>query len=154
MLPQNNAVDKVEERTRALLNAGQVDSAAPFIRQYLEFRLEEIVQRCRIPVPIDIAVSDTKRLPGEYMNAIEAAVALNEMAGTLILEPAQRGAMTAHVASITGNYLAHWATGSTINFSAGSLLGVMKAIDNYSDCFKYLDPANGQKRFYRSLSQR
>ena len=78
VLPQNNAVDKVGDRTRELLNVGRVDDAAPYIRQYLEFRLEEVAHRCRIPVPLDLAFNENKQLAQGYLDAIEAAVELNK----------------------------------------------------------------------------
>jgi hypothetical protein len=63
--------------------------------------------------------------------------------------------LQAHVASITGNFLSHYATGSTQAFSGSSLLGVVKAIDDYAECFMYEDPpSSGNIRYYRSLSRR
>lgn len=48
------------------------------------------------------------------------------------------------MATITGNFLSHYATGSTQAFSAPSL--------PYAECFMYEDPPNsGNKRYYRSL---
>lgn len=59
------------------------------------------------------------------------------------------------MASITGNFVAHYATGSTSAFSSASLLGVMQSIDKYADCFSCEEPAgSGNKRFYRSLNKR
>lgn len=155
VLPQTNAVDKVRDRTREFLHAGRVDDAAPYIRQYLEFRLEEVVSRCRVPVPLDLAFHDQKQLAQEFLNAINAAIQLNYQAGVLVLNTAQQLALNANVATITGNYLAHWSTGSTQNFTAGALLGVMDAIDAYADCFRFESPAGtGNRRYYKSLSQR
>jgi hypothetical protein len=102
VLPQNNAVDKVGDRTRDFLNAGRVDDAAPYIRQYLEFRLEEIAQRCRIPVPLDLAFNENKQLAQGSLDAIDAAVELNKKAGTLVLDAAQQASLSTHVATITG----------------------------------------------------
>lgn len=154
VLPQNNAVDKVGDRTRDFLNAGRVDDAAPYIRQYLEFRLEEVAQRCRIPVPLDLAFNENKQLAQGYLDAIDAAVDLNKKAGTLVLDAAQQASLSTHVATITGNYLAHWGTGSAHSFSAGALLGVMSAIDAYADCFRFSDPPGSPSRYYKSLGQR
>jgi hypothetical protein len=59
------------------------------------------------------------------------------------------------MASITGNFAAHYATGSTNAFSSASLLGVMQAIDKYAECFMYENPpGSGKLVFYRSLSRR
>lgn len=154
VLLQSGAVNKVRDTTMDFLSAGRVDDAAPRIRQYLEYVLHSVVDRCRIPVPLELAFGDDKRTPGEYLKAIEAAVELERRAGTLILEPAQVQALRIHSAAIIGNFLAHWSTGQTQAFSAPAMLGAMNAITAFPDCFKY-EPAPGvAKKFYSSLSRR
>jgi len=154
VLPQSGAVNKVRDTTMTLLQAGRIDDAAPRIRQYLEYTLHEVIDRCRIPVPLDVAFGDDKRTPGEFLSAIEAAVKLNQKAGTLILEPSQIAALQLHSANIIGNYLAHWSTGQTQAFSAPALIGVMQAIDAFPDCFKYEPTPGAAKKFYSSLNKK
>jgi hypothetical protein len=151
VLLQSGAVNKVRDATNALLDQGRVDDAAPRLRQYLEYVLQTIIDKCRIPVPPDLAFGDDKRTPGEYLNAIKAAVELEDRAGSLILEPAQKQALQMHSATIIGNFVSHWATGQTQAFSAPALLGVMQAIDNYQECFRYEPTPSAQKRFYATL---
>ena len=154
VLPQSNATNRVRDALVRFLNAGQVQDAAPRLREYLEFRLLEVIGRVNIPVPIDFALDDTKKQVQAAMDAIQAAVALHQAAGQLILTQQQQAGLQAHVASITGNFLAHYATGSTQAFSGSSLLGVVKAIDDYAECFMCEDPSgSGSKRYYRSLSR-
>jgi hypothetical protein len=152
VLPQSDAVNRVRDATVRYLNAGQVDDAAPRLRQYLEHRLLEIIQKVKIPVPIDFALDDNNKQVGNAIAAIDAAVKLHKAAGNLVLDATQQAGLQANMASITANFLAHYATGSTQAFSAASLLGVMKAIDTYAECFMVEDPP-GTKRFYRSLSK-
>jgi hypothetical protein len=156
VLPQNNAVNKVGDRTREFLRAGRISDASHNIRLYLEYRLQDLISKCRIPVPIDLAFNDNNQLASEYLKAITAAVDLNHKAGILILDAAQQFALNANMVTITGNYLSHWATGSTQNFTGGALLGVMDAIDEYIKSFQYEEPpaGSGRFRFYKSLSQR
>ncbi len=154
VLPQSGAVNKVRDATIDLLNAGRVDDAAPRIRQYLEYVLHEVIDRCRIPVPLDIAFGEDKRTPGEYLNAIQAAVKLHNQAGTLVLDAAQVGALGMHSTTIVSNFLSHWATGQAQAFSAPALLGVMNAIDDFSDCFKYEPTPGAPTKFYSSLGKR
>jgi hypothetical protein len=154
VLPQSGAVNKVRDATIELLNAGRVDDAAPRVRQYLEYTLHAVIDRCRIPVPLDLAFGDDKRTPGEYLKAIEAAVALESRANTLILEATQVQNLQLHSATIVGNFLAHWSTGQTQAFSAPALLGVMQAIDDFPGCFKYEPTPGARKEFYTSLSRR
>ncbi|WP_421994595.1 AAA family ATPase [Roseococcus sp.] len=153
VLPQAGIVNKVRDTTLALLNQGRIEEAAPRIRQYLEFILHRIIDRCRIPVPMDLAFGDDKRTPGEYMNAIDAYVKLLIAANTLVLTPAQQTNMTVHSASIVGNFLSHWSSGQTQAFSAPALLGVMQAIEELQECFGTRPAPTGDVRFYRSLSR-
>lgn len=154
VLPQSGAVTRVKDATLAFLDAGNVEDAAPRIRQYLEFKLEEIILRVRIPVPMVIAYSDDKHMASNLINAIQSAVNLHQSAGQLILEPAQIAGLDIAVATITGNYISHWATGQAQAFTAASLKGVMQAIDEFAQCFQYEgEPAgSGQYRYYKSLS--
>lgn len=155
VLPQSDAVNRVRDATLRFLNAGQIDDAAPRLRQYLEHRLLEVIQKVRIPVPIDFALDDNNKQVGNACAAIEASVKLHKAAGILVLNAAQEAGLQTHMASITGNFVAHFATGSTSAFSSASLLGVMRAIDDYAECFMCEDPpGSGTKRFYRSLGRR
>ena len=154
VLLQSGAVNKVRDATNTLLNQGRVDDAAPRLRQYLEYVLQTIIDKCRIPVPPDLAFGDDKRTPGEFLNAIKAAVELEDRAGSLILEPAQKQSLQMHSATIIGNFVSHWATGQTQAFSAPALLGVMQAIGNYQECFQYEPTPGAQKRFYTTLHSR
>lgn len=152
--PQNGAVNKVKDQTITMLQSGQVDFAKEGVRQYLEYRLSELIGRLRIPVPIDVAFNDNKQLASEFLNAIDAAVKLNQAANKLILDPNQVSGLNANMMTIVGNFLSHWGTGQTLSFTGSSLLGVMQAIDAYCDCFTF-EPAPGVPRqFYKTLQQR
>jgi hypothetical protein len=155
VLPQSNAVNRVRDSTIKFLKPVKVEDAAPRLRQYLEFKLLEIIGRVQIPVPVDFALDDHKKQVQAAIDAIDAAVNVHQAAGSLVLDATQMANLQVNVASISGNFLAHYATGSTQAFSASSLLGVMTAIDAYADCFKFEDPpGSGEKRYYKSLSRR
>lgn len=155
VLPQSDAVNRVRDATLRFLQAGQIDDAAPRLRQYLEHRLLEIIQKVKIPVPIDFALDDNNKQVGNAVGAIEAAVKLHKAAGDLVLDAAQQTGLQIQMASITGNFVAHYATGTTNAFSSASLQGVMQAIDAYAECFMCEDPpGSGRKRYYRSLNKR
>lgn len=154
VLPQSGAVNKVRDATIDLLNAGRVDDAAPRIRQYLEYVLQAVIDRCRIPIPPDIAFGDDKRTPGEFLKAIEAAVDLEQRAGSLILDATQVQNLQLHSAAIVGNFLTHWSTGQTQAFSASALLGVMQAIEKFPECFQYEPTPGAPKKYYSSLNRR
>lgn len=154
VLPQAGAVNKVRDRTITMLQAGQVDSAKEGVRQYLEYRLSDLISKLRIPVPVDIAFNDDKQLSSEFLRAIEAAVKLHKAANSLELDAAQQAGLNTNMVTIVGNFLSHWGTGQTAAFSGPSLLGVMQAIDDYCDCFTF-EPTPGAARiYYKSLSQR
>jgi recombinational DNA repair ATPase RecF len=154
VLPQSGAVNKVRDATIDLLNAGRVDDAAPRIRQYLEYVLQSVIDRCRIPVPPDVAFGDDKRTPGELLKAIEAAVDLEKRAASLVLDATQVQNLQMHSATIIGNFLAHWSTGQTQAFSAMALLGVMQAIDRFPECFQYEPTPGAPKKHYSTLNRR
>jgi hypothetical protein len=154
VLPQSNAVNRVRDATMALLNAGNAQDAAPRIRQYLEYVLEEVITRCRIPVPMDIALCDDRRMAGQLIAAIDAQIRLHLNANSLVLGPVQVQGLNLTSATITANFLAHWSTGQTQAFSPGALIGVMQAIDNYADCFKFEPNPGAGRRYYRALNQR
>lgn len=153
VLPQSDAINRVRDATEKALNAGQIDSATPWLRRYLEHTLLDIIQKVRIPVPIDFALDDNQKQVQHAISAIEAAVKLHQAAGDLVLDPNQVKGIALHMASIVGNFVSHEATGSTAPFSAGSLLGVLKSIDDYADCFKVTEP-NGNRRYCRSLAKK
>jgi hypothetical protein len=154
VLPQAGAVNKVRDRTISMLQAGQVDSAKEGVRQYLEYRLSDLISQLRIPVPVDIAFNDDKQLSSEFLKAIEAAVKLHKAANSLELEAAQQAGLNTNMVTIVGNFLSHWGTSQTVAFSGPSLLGVMQAIDDYCNCFTF-EPTPGAARiYYKSLSQR
>lgn len=155
VLPQSNAGNRVRDATVRFLNAGQVEDGALRLRQYLEYKLLEVIGRVNIPVPVDFALDDTKKQVQAALDAIQEAVALHRAAGQLVLSPQQLSGLQTHIASITGNFLSHYATGSTQAFSGSSLLGVVSAIDAYAECFTYEDPpGSGYRRYYHSLSHR
>lgn len=62
MLPQSGVIHKIRDTTHAFLDTGNTDDAAPRIRQYFEFKLEEVISRVGIPVPIGIAFNDDKQM--------------------------------------------------------------------------------------------
>lgn len=154
VLQQSGAANKVRDATIAFLNVGRVDEAAPRIRQYLEYKLENLILRLKIRVPFDVAHSSEKQMAQNLIDAIKEQIALHQAAGTLILDAAQVAGFNTAVATIAGNYLSHWGTAQAQAFTAGSLLGVMQAIDALDACFSFEDPpASGSFRLYRSLSQ-
>ncbi len=154
VLPQTGAVNKVRDGTISMLQAGQVDNAKEGVRQYLEYRLNDLISKLRIPVPVDVAFNDNKQLAGEFLKAIDAAVKLHQAAGSLVLDPVQINGLNTNMVTITSNFLSHWGTGQTLTFTGPSLLGVMQAIEDYCDCFKW-EPSPGTARtYYRSLQQR
>jgi len=154
VLPQAGAVNKVRDLTISMLQAGQADFAKEGVRQYLEYRLSDLISKLRIPVPVDVAFNDNKQLAGEFLGAIDAAVKLHKVGGSLILEPAQEAGLNANMATIVANFTSHWGTGQALAFTAPALLGVMNAIDQYCDCFTFVPNPGDPRKLYKSLSQK
>ena len=147
--------DRLKAQAQQHLNAGQVDIGGPFLRQYLEYKLGQIISKLEIPVPPDYATRGDKRTLSTYIDAITEAVALYQAAGRCVLSGQQISDLqTHHAPSIVGNFVSHYETGAGTPFNAYALLGVLQSIDNLADCFTYADPATGQKRYYRRLDRR
>lgn len=139
------------------LQAGQVDIGQPFVRQYLEFKLSQIISKLRIPVPPDYAIRGDNKTVGNALNAISDAIALFGAAGRLILTPLQQATFrNQHVPAIIANYVSHYESGGSTPINAHVLLGVLQSVDDLADCFRYDDTntAPPTRRWYRSLSAR
>ena len=157
ILHQAQGADRLKTTIASLLSAGQVSQAEPLIRQYLEYKLQQIIRRVDIPVPIDFAIKDTSRMVSNCLDAITSAVELHRKAGTLVLDSQQvQDIDTAHVPAIVGNWVSHYETGSGSSLSAPVLSGVIKSIDFLAECFRYDDGSVGAtvRKWYRSLSKR
>lgn len=157
ILHQAQGADRLKTTIVSLLSAGQVSQAEPLIRQYLEYKLQQIIRRVDMPVPIDFAIKDTSRMVSNCLDAITSAVDLHKKAGTLILDAQQvQDIDTSHVPAIVGNWVSHYETGSGSSLSAPVLSGVIKSIDSLAECFRYDESTGGStvRKWYRSLSRR
>lgn len=145
--------ERLRAQADAHLQAGQVDIGAPFVRQYMEYKLSQLISRLQIPVPPDYATRADKRTLSTYLDAITKAVDIYSRAGVCVLSSQQiNDIQNTHVASIVANFVSHYETGAGTPFGAYPLLGVLASIDDLSDCFTYMD--NGSppvKRFYKRL---
>jgi hypothetical protein len=147
--------DRLKAQAQQHLNAGQVDIGSPFLRQYLEYKLGQIISKLEIPVPPDYATRGDKRTLSTYIDAITDAVTLYQAAGRCILSAQQINDLQNHHApSIVGNFVSHYETGAGTPFNAYALLGVLQSIDDLADCFTWVDPANSKKKYYRRLDLR
>lgn len=154
---QAQSADRLRTTISSLLSAGQVSQGEPLIRQYLEYKLQQIIRKVDIPVPIDFAIKDTSRMVSNCLDAITSAVELHKKAGTLVLDAQQAQDIdTSHVPAIIGNWVSHYETGSGSSLSAPALLGVITSIDALGECFRYDDASGGAtvRKWYRSLSKR
>ena len=146
------------ERLRALavaeLNNGKVRQAEPLIRQYLEYKLLQIISKVGIPVPFDFAMRDHNRTVQNCLDAINAAVSLHKMAGTLIMEHAKLVKMqNVLVPALVGTWVAPYETGLISSLSPSVLLGVLDKVDDFANCFQYQCSCKGNKnyRYFKSL---
>ncbi|MEA4837124.1 MAG: AAA family ATPase [Rhodospirillaceae bacterium] len=146
--------DRLKAQAEQYLNAGQIDIGEPIVRQYLEYKLGQIISRLEIPVPPDYATRGDKRTLSTYVDAITAAVSLYQAAGRCVLSAQQIiNLQNHHMPSIMANYVSHYETGAGNPFNAYALLGVLQSVDALADCFCWTDPANNQRKFYRRLDR-
>jgi DNA repair exonuclease SbcCD ATPase subunit len=157
ILSQTQGADRLKNTITTLLAAGQVSQGEPLIRQYLEYKLQQIIRRVDVPVPIDFAIKDTSRMVSNCLDAITSSVDLHKRAGTLILDAQQIADLdTVHVPAIVGNWVSHYETGSGSSLSPPVLSGVVASIDALAECFRYDDSSGGTvaRKWYKSLSRR
>ncbi|MFN4274610.1 MAG: AAA family ATPase [Aliihoeflea sp.] len=146
--------DRLKAQAEQYLNAGQIDIGEPFVRQYLEYKLGQIITRLEIPVPPDYATRGDKRTLSTYVDAITAAVALYKAAQRCVLSAQQiTDLQSHHLPSIMANYVSHYETGAGNPFNAYALLGVLQSVDALADCFCWTDPADNQRKYYRRLDR-
>lgn len=146
--------DRLKAQAEQYLNAGQIDIGEPIVRQYLEYKLGQIITRLEIPVPPDYATRGDKRTLSTYMNAITTAVSLYQAAGSCILSTQQSIDLeNRHGPSIMANYVSHYETGAGNPFNAYALLGALESVDAFADCFCRTDPATNQRRYYQRLDR-
>ena len=148
--------DRLKVQAQNLLNGGQVDLGAPFVRQYLEYKLGHIISKLEIPCPPDYATRGDKRTISTYLDAIVDAVDLYQAAGRCVLSAQQiADVKNTHVPSIVGNFVSHYETGSGTPFGAYALLGVLQSIDALADCFTWTDTNQSPslKKYYRRLDR-
>lgn len=155
---RGQGANRLKDKILSFLNSGQVQEAQPLMRQYLEFRLMQVIRKVNVPVPLDFVTRDQKRVVSNCLDAITEAVRLHERAGTLVLEPNQLSAITStHVPALIGNWVSHYETASVASFTPAVLHGVVQSIDDFCDCFQYdrVEPNGTVTRvYYRSLSAR
>lgn len=157
VLTEQHNKDRVRQRAVDFLAAGQIESASPWIRQYLEATLTKLIRKTGIRVPLDYAMDDTKKTPQNALDAIADEIDLHTRAGTLVLTEQQAADTTnTLVPSLVSNFLAHYNTGAFAGITSHVLLGVLNDIDALADCFKYdctcRQPGQTVRRFYRSLT--
>jgi hypothetical protein len=157
ILHQAQGADRLKARVTTLLSAGQISEAEPIVRQYLEYKLQQIIRKVNIPVPLDFAIKDTNKMVSNCLDAIKEAIDLHQRARALVLETQQvQDVINSHVPAIVSNWVSHYATGGSSSFSGPVLNGVISSIDDLADCFKYEDTSVSppQRKWYRSLSRR
>lgn len=139
------------------LSNGLLEPAYPLIRQYLEYKLVEVIRKLNIPVPLDFAIRDDRKMVSNSLSCINNALDVHGKAGICILNAGQlRDIASLHVPSIIANWVNHYETASIASFTPYILLSVLDSIDNFTDCFKYDCSCNGNtvKRFYKDLSSK
>lgn len=155
VISQVQDADRLKTTALRLLGAGQTAEALPLLRQYLEFKLLQIITKVSIPVPLDFAIKDHQKMVSNCLDAIQAAINLHKRAGDLVLTATQQRDMdTIHVPSFVGNWITHYETGSGTSVSAAVLSSIINTVDAFTECFRYDDASSGTpvRRWYRSLS--
>ena len=144
VMSQNQDADRLKTTATKLLDAGQVKDAEPLIRQYLEFKLLQIINKVRIPVPLDFAIKDHLKMVSNCLDAIGSAIDLHRKACNLVLDAKQLADVNSiHVPALVGNWASHYETASSSSISPPLLKSVLHTIDNFAECFRFDDISSG-----------
>jgi hypothetical protein len=157
VLTQAQGANRHRTTAEQFLRAGQLDQGEPLVRQYLEFTLQQIIRKVGIRVHVDFAMRDDRKMVQTCVDTIMADVRLHKAAGRLILSASQLQDLdTHHVPALLANWVSHYATGTTANFTPHVLLGVLDTIDKFSDCFMYDCKCGGavHRRYYADLTSK
>jgi hypothetical protein len=158
VMSQNQDGNRLRKTATDFLDAGQVREAQPLMRQYLEFKLLQVIRKVSIPVPIDFAMKDHMRMVSNCLDAISSAIDMTDKAGLLILEAPQLSAIrTTYVPAIVGNWVNHYETASGASLSPAMLKSVLQAIDEFCECFKWDEvqtDGSTKQLWYKSLSKK
>jgi recombinational DNA repair ATPase RecF len=149
--------DRLKAVALAHLKAGQVDIGAPFVRQYLEYKLGQIITRLQVPVPPDYATRGDRRTLSTYLTAIIGAVQLFKDAGRCVLSEQQVKDLTSrHGPLIISNFVSHYETSAGTPFNAYALISVLQSVDDLANCFTYQDTTQTPPalKFYRRLDRK
>jgi DNA repair exonuclease SbcCD ATPase subunit len=151
--------DKSRLKTEAtrLITEGQLATSIVYIRQYMEYKLVNIINKVKIPVPLDFAIRDDKKMIRNCLDAIDHSVRLHKSANSLILDDAQvSNLQTTLIPSIIGNWASHYETGALESFSGPMLASVISIIDAFDASFQYTCTCSGgtQIKFYSDLSRK
>jgi DNA repair exonuclease SbcCD ATPase subunit len=145
---------RIRDSATDFLDSGQVDQALRFMRQYLEFKLMQIIRAAKIPVSLDFAMKDHTRMVSNCVDAITDAVDIANRAGVLVLSAQQLSDLNSiHVPAIVGNWTAHYETSVATSLSPAVLKSVLGTIDDFSECFKCDVVENGAtvRKYYKSI---
>ena len=157
LMTQSQDKDRLKVNAERLLNAGQTEQASNLIRQYMEFKLLEIINRVQISVPLDFSIKDSNKMIDNAIKAIEFSVGLHSDAGRLILNSSQLNDFkNSFLPRLISNWINHYATGVTASFTPSVLQGVLNDIDSLAECFKYDCHCNGTttRRYYKRLDMK
>lgn len=134
---------------------GNAELAIPLVRQYLEFKLVEIINKLEILVPLDFSIRDDKKMVSNSLEAIKKAIKLYKKANSLVITEKQVNDInTVHVAGIIANWVSHYESAATANFTPAILKYVINTVDELVDCFMYDCVCGGTtiRKYYKNLS--
>jgi DNA repair exonuclease SbcCD ATPase subunit len=157
ILTQAQEGARLRNSAEGFLNAGQTDQAVPLIRQYLEFKLLEIIRRTAIRVPVDFAIRDDRKMVGNCLDAISHDVRIHKAAGDLILDATDVANFEqVHMPALVANWISHYETGVAASLGPYVLRGVLDTVDDVAECFRYECRCGGGsvRRYFKSLTKK
>ena len=150
--------NKMKKQIDELLSKGEAQYAGLLVRQYLEFKLLQIIRKLNIPVPIDFALKNTNQTIGNSLSAINTAVEIHKNLDDLVLNDIQyKKLKNIFMPSVVANLLAHCGTeASGSSLATNVLREIVQSIDDFAECFCRDDNSKGRKykKWYKSLTRK
>ena len=145
-LSLNTLKRKAEELTKGPSPA----DSAPFIRQYYESVLLQVIKKLDIPVPFIIGESTDRNTVHELLNAIERAINLYEKAEILAISKDDFSRARINCSAMILNQESHYSTAHFSSLSRDAYKKVINDIEELLQCFQYADDA-GKMQYFDSL---
>lgn len=147
---QNLSLHTLKSKAEALVEGPSPSDSAPFIRQYYESVLLQVIRKLRIPVPFVLGESTDRNTIHDLLDAIDRAIKLYEKGQILAIDKSAFSRARINCSAMILNQESHFSTAEFSSLTRNTYKNIIKDIDELLGCFQYIDEA-GKTQFFDSL---